>query len=78
MFDTRGMQTLRQFIEKSKVSRTHEEWADQIGISRSYFTDIVNERVTPGTKVIRRINEVTGGKVPPAVWFRQVKRETAA
>lgn len=63
------MKTLHQYIATSKPQKTHEEWAKLFGISRSYFTDLVNERVRPGTKVIARINEVTGGKVPPAAWF---------
>ena len=70
MFDSLPMKTLRQYIESAKPTRTHEEWAAVFGISRSYFTDIVNERVTPGTKVIKSIAQVTGGKVSPAVWFR--------
>lgn len=65
------MKTLRQYIDTAKPQRTHEEWAALFGISRSYFTDIVNGRVTPGTKVIQRIHELTRGKVPPAVWFRR-------
>jgi hypothetical protein len=63
------MKTLAQYIASSKTRRTHEEWAKEFGISRSYFTDIVNGKLTPGTHVIRRVNEYTGGKVPPAVWF---------
>jgi transcriptional regulator with XRE-family HTH domain len=63
------MKTLSQYIASAKTQRTHQEWAEAFGISRSYFTDIVNEKVTPGSKVIRRINEVTRGKVPPSVWF---------
>lgn len=70
------MKTLSQYIASAKTRRTHEEWANEIGISRSYFTDIVNGKVTPGSKVIGRINDVTKGKVPPAVWFSPTARLT--
>lgn len=72
MFDIPGMmQTLSQYIAATDPAKTHQEWADEFGISRSYFTEIVNGTVIPGTKVIRRIAEVTRGAVPPAVWFIQ-------
>lgn len=70
MFDSVGMKTLRQYIDAAKPKRTHEEWAELFGISRSYFTDLVNDKVKPGRNVMARINEATNGKVPPAVWFR--------
>jgi transcriptional regulator with XRE-family HTH domain len=75
MFDKAIMQTLSQYIAKSKVKRTQEEWADIFGISRSYLSEILSGAVTPGWKTIAKIHEATGGKVPPAAWL---KREDAA
>jgi len=72
------MKTLPEYIASSKVKRTQEEWGEVFGISRSYLSEILSGKVTPGTKVIARINEVTGGKVPPAVWFQSAKTESAA
>lgn len=71
MCDIGGMKTIRQYIDSAKPQLTHEEWAARFGISRSYFTDIVNGKVRPGTKVMEAISNATGGKVPPAVWFRK-------
>lgn len=68
------MKTLRQYIEAANPKRTHLEWAQFFGISRSYFTEIVNGDVVPGTKVIRSIADATGGKVSPGVWFPPISR----
>lgn len=70
MFDNKPMQTLRQYIAAAEPSRTHEEWAQAIGITRSHFTEIVNGTAFPGRRVIERIAAETGGAVSPAVWFR--------
>ena len=67
----KGMRTLRTYIDQQKVKRTHAEWADLIGVTRSHFTEIVNGTARPSLKVISRINEVTRGRVPLAVWFKQ-------
>jgi transcriptional regulator with XRE-family HTH domain len=64
------MRTLRQYIQSSKVQRTHAEWADYFGVSRSHFTEIVNGTARPSLKVISRINEATRGRVPLAVWLK--------
>lgn len=65
------MQTLRQYIDRSKKARTHEEWAEFFGISRSHFTEILNGTAFPGKRVIQRIAERTNGKVPLTIWFQQ-------
>lgn len=75
MIDNSVMQTLSQYIAKSKVKRTQEEWATFFGISRRYLLEILSGEVTPGWKTIAKIHEATGGKVPPAAWL---KREDAA
>ena len=64
------MQTLSQYIAKSKVKRTQEEWAEVFGISRSYLSEILSGAVSPGWKTIIKINDATGGKVPPGAWLK--------
>lgn len=63
------MQTLQTYIKQADPSRTHGEWAALLGTSRSYFCELVNGSKRPGPKLIRAINAMTGGKVPPAVWY---------
>ncbi len=46
----------------------HGAAAQRFGISRSYTAEIVNGKL-PGRETIRKIDEATGGKVPPAAWF---------
>lgn len=69
MFDTRGMEQLRTYIERHGPDRTHQDWADAIGISRSYFTEILNGDVQPSRRVIGLIDRATDGAVPPSAWF---------
>lgn len=71
----KGMKTLPQYIEQSKVKRTHAEWAQIFDMSRSHLTEILNGTAHPSKKAIARIAEATKGKVPPAVWFRQEAAE---
>jgi transcriptional regulator with XRE-family HTH domain len=75
MFDKAVMQTLNQYITNSKIKRTQEEWAEVFGISRSYLSEILSGAATPGWKTITKINDATGGSVPPAAWL---KKEGAA
>lgn len=63
------MQTLSQYIANSGSERTHEEWAQVFGISRSRMTEILGG-ARPGWKTIIKIHEVTGGQVPPAAWLK--------
>ena len=53
----------------AETGLTHQAMADMIGISRPFFTQIVNQTRFPSRKVIHRIAEVTNGRVPPTVWF---------
>lgn len=63
-----AMMTLTEFIE-SRPDRPQREWAEEFGVSRSFFSEILSGRKFPGRKTISRIEEVTGGKVPASVWF---------
>ena len=73
MLDNSNMQTLNQYISKSKARRTQQEWADEFGISRSYLSEILSGAVSPGWKTILKIHEATGGKVPPGAWVNKEK-----
>lgn len=70
MFDNIVMETLRQHIDTAKPRLTHEEWAKRLGISRSHLTEIVNGTAHPGRSLILRIEQETGGRVKPAIWFK--------
>ena len=59
---------LANFISQSGESRT--VWADRIGISRSYLSDILNGHKIPSLPVAVRIEELTGGKVTAAMLAR--------
>ncbi len=63
------MQTLQSYIKAEAPDRTQAEWAELLGTSRSYFCEIVNGTKRPGPKLIKSINALTGGAVPPAVWY---------
>ena len=63
------MMTLPEYMQ-AHPGRTHEQWAQEIGISRSHFTQIVNGSAFPSRKVIQRISAMTDGRVPPAVWYQ--------
>ncbi|WP_333826881.1 helix-turn-helix domain-containing protein [Pararhodobacter sp.] len=69
MFDIQGMRTLPEYCASAAPTRTHAEWAELFGISRSYFTDIINGKSLPGRDLIAEINKQTNGAVPPGVWF---------
>jgi hypothetical protein len=64
------METLHQYTQRTAPDRTQREWADLLGTSRSYFCEIVNGTKRPGPKLIRQIDKMTGGRVPPTVWYR--------
>jgi len=69
MFDNKPMMTLTEYMS-AHPGKTHEQWAAEVGISRSHFTQIVAGSAYPSRKVIQRIDALTGGQVPPAVWYR--------
>lgn len=69
MFDNKGMQKLRHFIDAEIPRRTDQEWADSLGISRSHFTMLKNGTAQPGKTLMTKIAAETGGAVPVTVWF---------
>lgn len=71
------MKTLRQFIDEADPKRTHQEWADHFGVSRSYLTEVLNGTKQASRNFISRVDVGTGGAVPPAVWFLPPQTEVA-
>ena len=63
------MQTLQSYIASAEPKRRHHEWAGLLGISKSHFSDVLNGKRHPGPNLIKAINALTGGAVPPAVWY---------
>lgn len=49
--------------------RTHAEWAEVLGCSRSHFTMMLNGTAQPGKKLMLKIEEASGGYVPVVDWF---------
>lgn len=55
---------LAEFITQSGESRS--AWADRIGISRSYLSDILNGHKVPSLPLAVKIERLTGGAVTAA------------
>lgn len=66
---------LAKYLESRSESQA--DFAKRAELSRSYVCEILNGTRVPGRSVIARINEATGGVVPPAVWFPALDREIA-
>jgi transcriptional regulator with XRE-family HTH domain len=54
------------FITRSGKSRSH--WAERLGVSRSYLSDLLNGNRTPSLELAARIERMTGGEVPAVSW----------
>lgn len=52
----------------SKSGETRSAWADKIGVTRSYLSDILNGKKTPSLKVAVTIERMTGGEVKAVSW----------
>jgi len=61
--------TLNEYIQS--LGLRHEDAAQQIGISRSYLTEIVSGAKAPGRNTIAKINIWSGGSLPPSIWFAE-------
>ncbi|NPD17566.1 helix-turn-helix transcriptional regulator [Xinfangfangia sp. D13-10-4-6] len=75
MRDISGM-TLHEFIQKHSPG-TQAEFAQKIGISRSYLAEILLGTKLPGRRTIEKIETATMGRVPSHVWFSGAKAEGA-
>jgi transcriptional regulator with XRE-family HTH domain len=60
--------TLKSYIE-AQPGRTHAEWAERFGVSRSHFTMLLSGAAYPSRKLMQRIAEATEGAVPVTSWF---------
>lgn len=61
------MSTLKTYI-KGQPSRPMREWADDIGISRSYLIALVEGERTPSISVAKKIERATSGNVSVRDW----------
>jgi transcriptional regulator with XRE-family HTH domain len=65
------MQQLVDYLEKQGISRAQA--ARDLGISKSYMTEILKGDAVPGRALIFKIDDWTGGAVAVTSW-----RESAA
>lgn len=56
-----------EFIETS--GHTRSAWADRLGISRSYLSDLLNGNKTPSLELAVQIERATGGAVLATSWI---------
>lgn len=61
------MSTLSEYI-KTQPERPMREWAGQFRISRPHLIALIDGTRAPSIEVARRIETVSGGAVPVAVW----------
>ena len=54
------------FITQS--GQTRAMWAERLGVSRSYLSDVVNGNRRPSLDLAVRIARLTGGAVPVESW----------
>lgn len=64
-----------EFIRSSGQNRA--TWADRLGVSRSYLSDILNGNKTPSLDLAVRIERLTGGAVPASSWIPEGDRSEA-
>ena len=72
MCDISGMMTLSEYTAQFP-ERTQAQWAQQFGVSRSFFAELVGNRKMPGRETMAAIERETNGAVPIEVWFRDVR-----
>ncbi|MGP9790669.1 helix-turn-helix domain-containing protein [Roseinatronobacter sp. NSM] len=71
--DIAFMMTLTDYIRKRELRQ--EDAANEIGISRSYLSEIMSRAKQPGRDTIKKIDTWSNGEVPPAVWFLPVEQQ---
>lgn len=52
---------LKEYLSENNL--THENFSQQVGVSRVQITKIINKYVSPSAKVMKKIKEATDGKV---------------
>ncbi|MEQ9241262.1 helix-turn-helix transcriptional regulator [Roseovarius indicus] len=50
--------------------KTRKDWADRIGVSKSYLSDLVNGKAVPSLVVATKIELLTGGEVTASSWIK--------
>lgn len=53
----------------TKSGATRSAWADRLGISKSFLSDLLNGNRTPSLELAVRIERMTEGAVPAACWI---------
>lgn len=71
MIDNKGMDTLQSWVASEGM--THRDAADLIGCSRSHFTMLMAGSAFPSRKLMKRIEQVSGGRVPIISWFEAIQ-----
>ena len=51
--------------------RSRTAWAADLGISKSYLSDLLNGKKTPSLDLAVRIQRMTGGAVPAHIWITE-------
>lgn len=64
------MMTLQEYMSATDANRKQAKWAEALGVSQAFLSQILNGTRVPGRKTMLKIEQATGGKVPCAVWFR--------
>jgi transcriptional regulator with XRE-family HTH domain len=68
------------YVTSSGLTQT--AWADRIGVSRSYMSNLLNGKKRPSLEVAVRIERETGGLIPASSWVPETdtpsKEEKAA
>lgn len=64
-----------EFIRSSGLNRA--AWADRLGISRPYLSDLLNGNKTPSLQLAFKIEQATGGKVPASAWLADAATDAA-
>lgn len=55
----------------ASLAGSHEKAAVQLGISRSFLTELINETKQPGRKAMVKIDAQSNGQIPAESWFKK-------
>ena len=72
------MTQFASYIAKARPDRTHAEWAEFFGISRSHFSMILNGSALPSRKLAAKIEALTKGRVKARDWPLEPSRHAPA
>lgn len=53
----------------SASGKTRKDWADRIGVSKSYLSDLLNGKAVPSLAVAAKIERLTDGEVSASSWI---------